>query len=237
MNTDSANILTKNTAGNPIYDITPFTLLDYPGKTACIIWFAGCNMRCSYCYNPSIVLGKGSISYFDALKFVISRGTLLDAVVLSGGECTSHKDIQLFAESLKKLGRLVKVDTNGSNPEVLKGLIAGQLADFVALDFKAPRARWEELTASKHFEHFEQSLGLLISSGVPFEVRTTVHDGLLTTEDLSGMITYLEEKNYRGTYYLQEFRNATSTIGSLPPSGRLTKDGLKSKSFAIEIRA
>lgn len=81
MNTNNEYNLTKIDVAKPIYSISPFTLLDYPDKTACILWFAGCNMRCLYCYNPDIVLGKGKISYEEALKFLKTRVNLLDGVV------------------------------------------------------------------------------------------------------------------------------------------------------------
>ena len=92
----------KVDVAKPIYSITPFTLLDYPHKAACIIWFAGCNMRCLYCYNPDIVLGKGKLSFQEALNFLKTRINLLDGVVLSGGECTSHKNIKVLLQEIKK---------------------------------------------------------------------------------------------------------------------------------------
>jgi pyruvate formate lyase activating enzyme len=120
-----------------VYNITPFTLLDYPDKTACIVWFAGCNMRCVYCYNVDIVRGKGRMSYDEVYGFLDTRRGLLDAVVLSGGECLMHRSIESFIIELKKRNLLVKIDTNGSYPLVLSKLINEQLIDYVALDFKA----------------------------------------------------------------------------------------------------
>ena len=119
----------KENVSTPIYSITPFTLLDYAHKSACILWFAGCNMRCLYCYNPEIVLGKGSISFEKALGFLRSRKILLDGVVFSGGECLLHKNIIELIAEVKKMGFLVKIDTNGSQPKVLKSLIEKQLID------------------------------------------------------------------------------------------------------------
>ena len=124
----------------PIYNITPFTLLDYPDKSACIFWYAGCNMRCLYCYNPEIVLGKGTATFSEAISFLKSRQGLLDAVVFSGGECLIHKNILDQIKTVKELGFLIKIDTNGSNPNVLKQLIKSNLIDYVALDFKGTKA-------------------------------------------------------------------------------------------------
>ena len=99
-----------------IHSFTPFTLLDYPDKSACILWFAGCNMKCDYCYNPEIVFGKGAFYFSEIISFLKSRSNLLDAVVFSGGECLIHKDIISFIKLVKSLGLLIKVDTNGSQP-------------------------------------------------------------------------------------------------------------------------
>ena len=98
-------------ASTPIYSITPFTLLDYPHQSACILWFAGCNMRCLYCYNPEIVLGKGKLTFQDALDFLHTRKNLLDAVVFSGGECLLHKNCLEFIATVKK-----SVEDNMDNP-------------------------------------------------------------------------------------------------------------------------
>lgn len=97
------NVLNKKI----IYNISPFTLLDFPDKTACILWFAGCNMRCAYCYNPDIVLGKGKKTIKEALNFIKTRKGLLDGVVLSGGECTLYKELPEIAREIKKMGFLV----------------------------------------------------------------------------------------------------------------------------------
>lgn len=202
----------------PIYSISPFTLLDYSDKTACILWFAGCNMRCVYCYNPKIVLGKGKFTLDEALKFIDSRKNLLDGVVLSGGECTSHKGLEPFLQQLKERGLLVKVDTNGSNPEVLKKWLQEKLINYVALDYKSHPEKYKEVTQSDLYVAFETSLKLLIKSDLPFEVRTTLHSELLFQEDIQQMVTYLEKNMYSGTYYLQDFRNETETLGNVQSS-------------------
>jgi len=197
-------------------------MLDYPDKTACIIWFAGCNMRCSYCYNPDIVCGKGKISFSDALSFIDRRKHLLDGVVLSGGECTMYKDLDAFAVAIRQMGLLIKIDTNGLNPALLKSLIQSQLADYIALDFKAPHSKFRAITRTLQFSKFERSLDILLSSDISFEVRTTIHSELLKQEDLQEMALFLEEKKYGGNYYLQYFINNTATIGALPAShGRI----------------
>jgi pyruvate formate lyase activating enzyme len=202
----------------PIYSITPFTLLDYPHKTACILWFAGCNMRCLYCYNPDIVLGKGKLSFQEALKFLKTRINLLDGVVLSGGECTLHKNIINLIVEIKKMGLLIKVDTNGTNPDMIEFLLKEKLIDYVALDFKAPIDKFKSITNSDLYSGFISSLKLLISSAIPFEVRTTLHSSLLVQNDIQKMIDVLEKFDYKGAYYIQNFVNNTKTLTELENS-------------------
>ncbi|MDR0762368.1 MAG: radical SAM protein, partial [Campylobacteraceae bacterium] len=97
----------------PIFDITPFTMLDYPEHLSCIVWFAGCNMRCSYCYNPHIVLGEGNIGIDELLNFLRTRAGRLEGVVLSGGECTLYPELPKLCREIKELGFKIKLDTNG----------------------------------------------------------------------------------------------------------------------------
>ena len=141
-------------ASTPIYSITPFTLLDYPHQSACILWFAGCNMRCLYCYNPEIVLGKGKLTFQHALDFLHTRKNLLDAVVFSGGECLLHKNCLEFIATVKKMGFLVKIDTNGSKPKVLQALLQQKTIDYVALDFKSLPNTFEKISSSEACKQF-----------------------------------------------------------------------------------
>lgn len=210
----------KGNVSYPIYSITPFTLLDYAHKSACILWFAGCNMRCLYCYNPEIVLGKGTISFEKTLTFLNSRKYLLDAVVFSGGECLLHKNILELITEVKKMGFLVKIDTNGSKPAVLQELLKKRLIDYVALDFKALPAHFKKITQSNFFLPFQKSVRMLIESGLSFEVRTTVHSDLIDGNQLRQMIQYLEKQNYIGNYYIQYFMNGATTLEKLGYSTR-----------------
>lgn len=227
----------KESAVKPIFSITPFTLLDYPHKSACILWFAGCNMRCLYCYNPEIVLGKGTISYEKAITFLQSRQNLLDAVVFSGGECLLHKDIVSLIEEVKKMGFQVKVDTNGSKPEVIQKLIEKELIDYVALDFKGMPSSFEKITQSNLFVPFEKSLHLLLDTGISFEVRTTVHSDLINEKEVEMMIDYLEKANYSGNYYIQHFINDVVTLEKLGYSSKnLNADSLSTKNIKVHLR-
>jgi len=237
VNTDNELILQKESAVRPIYSLTPFTLLDYPHKSACILWFAGCNMRCLYCYNPEIVFGKGIISFGNAIQFLKNRKNLLDAVVFSGGECLLHKRSIPFIEEVKNMGFLVKIDTNGSQPKILKELINKKLVNYVALDFKAMPENFEKITQSELFIPFEKSLLLLLESEVPFEIRTTVHSDLLKKNDIRQMISYLENIGYSGNYYIQHFRNEAQTIEKLGHSFRdLENENLSTEKIKVHFR-
>jgi pyruvate formate lyase activating enzyme len=218
VNTNNGDISRNYAAHRVIYNISPFTLLDYPDKTACILWFAGCNMRCLYCYNPEIVFGKGKLTFADALNFLKSRRGLLDAVVLSGGECSLHQHLPEFITEIKRLGFLVKMDTNGSTPGLLRYLSQNGLLDYVALDFKAPKNKFRTLTTSNLYLHFRESLRVLVTSHIRFEVRTTIHSDLLSQSDLQEMLDVLDTEGYKGTYYLQNFRNGSQTLMELEES-------------------
>ena len=172
-------------------------------------------MRCLYCYNPEIVLGKGTIAFDAFLPFLNKRKGLLDAVVFSGGECTLHKSIYEHIVRVKALGFLVKIDTNGSKPELLQRLIDEKALDYVALDFKALPSKFEYITQSNLYAAFEQSLEILLANSVPFEVRTTYHSELLDEGDIKKMIVFLERHHYVGNYYIQHFRNDTETLGDV----------------------
>ena len=197
----------------PIYDITPFTALDYPDHLATIFWFAKCNIRCVYCYNKDIVFGEGKISEEEAITFLQSRIGLLEAVVLSGGEATLYSDLVAFCKKIKQLKFKIKLDTNGLKPEIVQVLVENGLVDYIALDYKAPKEKYFEITKNKHFDSFSKTLNFLIQKQFPFEVRTTVHSDLLRVEEINRIIKDLLKRGYRGTYYLQPFVFTEHTIG------------------------
>jgi pyruvate formate lyase activating enzyme len=226
----------KPSAKKIVHSITAFSLLDYPDHTACILWFAGCNMKCSYCYNPEIVYGKGSYSIPEIISFLEKRKGLLDAVVFSGGECLLYKESLELMVLIKRMGFLIKVDTNGSKPERLQQAIAIGLIDFVALDFKATKAKFREITEKNYYKHFLDCLSLLQMTQTPFEVRTTIHSELLEEEDLKEMIQVLKSKNYFGNYYLQPFRNGVETLKKMNASQSKTFTHLSTPTIWVQMR-
>jgi len=219
-----------------IHSFTPFTLLDYPDKSACILWFAGCNMKCDYCYNPEIVFGKGLFYFSEIFSFLKTRRNLLDAVVLSGGECLIHKDIIPFIKLVKSLGFLIKVDTNGSQPKVLEKLIKEQLIDYVALDFKGTKEKFFAITKSDFYSQFISCFELLQNSSIPFEIRTTYHSSLLNPEDIASMQNVLVELGYDKTYFIQNFRNYQNTIAPLADSQSISEKDIHQNMTKIIFR-
>ncbi len=180
-------------------------MLDFPEHIACILWIAGCNMRCGYCHNPQIVLGKGTIGTEQAFDFLRSRKGLLEGVVFSGGEATTWSGLAGFIRQVRAMGFAIKLDTNGLRPDVVESLLCEGLLDRVALDYKAPRSKFQKVTATSAFSRFERTLDLLCKQErVPFEVRTTVHADLLEEDDLLAMASDLSRRGYRGQYALQQ---------------------------------
>lgn len=224
----------------PIYSVTPFTMLDFPHKTACIVWFTGCNMRCPYCHNPQIVKGKGRSNVTEVMAFLKKRQGLLDGVVLSGGEATSYAALRDFIRAVKSLGYAIKLDTNGLRPNALCGFLLEGLLDFIALDYKAPPAKFKHVTGTEKFVDFDKTLDLLCSQNtVAFEIRTTVHTELLDEADVQAIINDLAMRQFRGTYAIQNFRhdNAKPTLGLLGPQRRfLNTSQLDEKGLLIEFR-
>jgi len=229
--------LTKNfLAKKNIFGITKFTTLDFQNHLACIFWFAKCNMRCSYCYNADIVHGEGTLSNKEVLDFLKTRIGKLDGVVLSGGECTLSPDIIELCEEIKELNFKIKIDTNGLNPNLLKELIDFSLVDFIALDYKAPANKFQEITKNNHIEKFYKTLDMLIEKKFPFETRTTVHPDLLDENDINAIINDLKIRKYSGTYYIQNYLHVDSTIETLSKPTRVLNTSLLSKSIPIEYR-
>lgn len=178
------------------------TLLDYPGKVSCIVFVGGCNFRCPFCHNSDLVLASQklpTIAEDDFFNFIKTRVGLLDGVVITGGEPTLYPDLSRFMKKVKGLGFLVKLDTNGSNPEMVRKLIKGRLVDYIAMDLKGPLSTYQN-----YAEHIETTIKILTKSGLEFELRTTVVPTLHTKEDLLEMARELQTIGLV-TWYLQQF--------------------------------
>ena len=126
------------------------SLLDYPDQISAIVWTSGCNFRCPFCYNKNLALGTAELFPHDEiLSFLLKRKTLLEGVVISGGEPLLHDDLVDFIKKIKNLKLLVKIDTNGAFPEQLRELLEQQLVDYIAMDVKAPKKKYSQLTGIK----------------------------------------------------------------------------------------
>ncbi len=194
-----------------ISGVTKLTLIDFPGKTACIVFTAGCNFRCGYCHNPEFVLPErlreiapGFIPEEAMLGFLKRRQGMLEGVVITGGEPTLHPDLEAFIRKVRALGYAIKLDTNGNRPEVLRRLIDAELLDYVAMDFKIDHARYPGLVGpGADPEKIRESFDLLKEGRVPYEFRTTLVREIHTDEVLADMRRELKGS---ARYFLQTFR-------------------------------
>jgi len=189
------------------------SLLDYPDTISAIIWTIGCNFRCPFCYNKDLVLGKvGSMPEEEILSFLEKRKGLLEGIVISGGEPLMQKDIVQFVEKVKKLRYLIKIDTNGMYPEKLKELIDKKLVDYIAMDVKAPKKKYDKLTDVKtDIKKIEKSIEIIKNSKLGYEFKTTFAPGLLTKEDIISIAKWLKGSK---RFYLQQFKNDAPLISS-----------------------
>jgi pyruvate formate lyase activating enzyme len=165
-----------------------FSLSEYAGKISAIVFFQGCNFRCPFCHNPELVEPNSyatPISKEKVIEFLRRRSDRLEAVCLSGGEPTLQTDLYDFVREARSVGLRVKLETNGSRPDTLAEMLDSRLLDFVSLDVKAPLERYERAVhASVDPADIARSVALVISSGVPHEMRTTFHEGILSLCDL-----------------------------------------------------
>jgi pyruvate formate lyase activating enzyme len=172
-----------------------FSLIDYPGKLACVIFTQGCNFRCPYCYNSQLVLPKcfgPVIPEEEVFLFLEGRRRYLDGVVVSGGEPTLQADLIPFLDNIRRLGYAVKLDTNGSRPGVLRELIRRGLVDDVAMDVKAPLAQYPQATGvDVPAGCIQESIDALRHSGIRYEFRTTLVKSLCREEDLPDIVQWI----------------------------------------------
>ncbi|MCX6803853.1 MAG: anaerobic ribonucleoside-triphosphate reductase activating protein [Candidatus Diapherotrites archaeon] len=185
------------------------TLVDFPNKVACIVFLVNCNFKCKFCYNRELTSHKffkkskrELIDEKDFFNFIESKKKMLDGVVITGGEPTLSPGLTSFLRKIKSLGFAIKLDTNGTNPGILKKLFAERLVDYVAMDFKAPFEKYPKITQSEiSSEKILGSIDLIKTSGVAHEFRTTLYP-LLTINDLLEMAKVLKGEKW----FLQNFQ-------------------------------
>jgi len=190
-----------------ICGLQKLTLIDYPGRLAATIFLCGCNFRCPWCYSRELVLPEEiekqpKISEKELSDFLKERKGTLEGVVLCGGEPCLHEDLSQFCQKIKKLDYLIKLDTNGSRPQMLKKLIDEKLIDYVAMDVKLPKERYKEVLGVD-VKNIEESIKVLKDSKINYEFRTTVIPTILDKEDIIKIAKWLSPAK---KYYLQNFR-------------------------------
>ena len=194
-----------------IAGLQKLSLIDYPNKMTAVIFTVGCNFDCIYCHNKELFKDKNIknrlIAEKEIFEFLNKRKNILEAVSITGGEPTLHKDLPDFINKIKKLGFLVKLDSNGTNPKMLKKLVNKKLVDYVAMDIKAPlnNEKYKKIVqvdCANFLKNILESMEFLLENRVGFEFRTTLAKGLLTKGDIIDIIKKIKNKK---TYYLQNF--------------------------------
>jgi pyruvate formate lyase activating enzyme len=188
--------------------IQKLTLIDYPGVIAATVFTVGCSFRCPFCHNPELVLraqfpsaNKMEEEFFQHLA---KRKGKLEGVCITGGEPTIQPGILDFMKKIKALGFLVKLDSNGTRPDVLRKVIQGKLADYIAMDIKNQPKNYSKTVGLKaDVKRIKLSLEMIMNSGIPYEFRTTVVPGIHTEEDFLKIAEWIRGAK---TYYLQEYR-------------------------------
>ena len=180
------------------------TLIDYPDKIAATVFTVGCNFRCSFCHNPDIVKnGLATITEKEFFDFLSKRKKLLEGIVITGGEPTLHRDLVDFISQIKDMGYLVKLDSNGTKPHVLKRLIKNDLIDYVAMDIKAPWSKYRDVVCREtDVSKIKESVKILKEGNVDYEFRSTVLPELHSLDDLVKMARQIKGAK---KYYLQQF--------------------------------
>ena len=198
-----------------ISGIQKLTLLDFPGKLACTVFTSGCNFRCPFCHNASLVLPGMSdhIDEQEVFSFLKKREGILEGVCITGGEPCLQPDLEAFIRKVRELGFAIKLDTNGSFPEKLSSLLEKGLLDYVAMDIKTSKERYSEVCGvqnEKLLENVQKSVEILKSSSVPHEFRTTTARELQTKEDFEKIGRWLSGEK---RYFIQQYEASGELVG------------------------
>ena len=197
-----------------IHGLNKTTLLDYPGRVAATIFLGGCNFRCPFCQNSSLVLHPSmqpEISEEEVLTFLKKRTGILEGVCISGGEPTLSTDLEDFIQKIRQLGYPVKLDTNGSHPEILKNLAGKDLIQMAAVDIKACRENYPSLTGllQPDLDAVQETVDFLLHGNLDYEFRTTVVRELHNEEDFLRIGTWLKGAK---AYYLQAYKDSDEVL-------------------------
>jgi len=203
------------------------SLIDYPGKVSSVVFLSGCNFSCPWCHSPHLALNKKreEISQDDFFQFLEKRKDVIDGVVICGGEPTIHHDLSDFILKIKKQGFLIKIDTNGSNPDMLKELIDKKLVDYIAMDIKAPLNQNKYNISSGSFvniENLKKSINLIKSSGIDYEFRTTIIPSIHNQKDIEQIAKDIGPAK---RFFIQNFR----------PGGNINPQMANEKPYSLEF--
>ena len=197
-----------------ISGLQKMTLLDYPGKVACTVFTGGCNLRCPFCHNASLVLPEradDATNEAEVLRFLEKRQGLLEGVAVTGGEPLLHAELPDFLRKVRAMGFRIKLDTNGTFPDRLRAVVEEGLADYVAMDVKNAPLLYGKTVGLRDFDlaGVERSKDLLLEGRVDYEFRTTVVRGLHTAESLCAAARWIEGAR---AYFLQQYRDSGDVI-------------------------
>ena len=214
--------------GISIKGLQKLSAIDYPGKTCAIVFLPDCNFRCPFCQNPDLIERPGeleAISEEEVIDLVKSRRKWIDGVCITGGEPCIHKDLPDFIRKVKQAGFLIKLDTNGTNPGMLRELLKEGLLDYIAMDIKAPLEKYREAAGVEvDKEAIQKSVKLIMGSGVDYEFRTTVLPRLHSRDDMEAIGKWLHGAE---RYRIQGFRPENCLDRSFRKEGTFSKEELE----------
>ena len=215
------------------YGIQKTSLLDFPGHMAAILFTGGCNFNCPYCHNASLLKAKkeDALDNEEIFSFLKKRASILEGIVITGGEPTIHKDLPDMIRKLKSFGYKIKLDTNGSNPAMLKKLLSEKLLDYVAMDVKAAFSEYEKtISASCDQTAIKESISLFMESDLPHEFRITCVRELQSPDSFHEIGHMLKGA---GLCYLQNFKDSDAVrFSGLHP---FSEEGLKKAAEILQL--
>ena len=221
-----------------INGLRKFSLIDYPGRLSCVVFLGHCNFRCPFCHNPVLIFdaeSQGTISAGELSDFFGQRRGKLDAVVFSGGEPSLDSDLPQYVRLAKEAGFQVKLDTNGSFPQVIRALYADGLLDALGIDYKAPAEKYSSLCGNPDPDlpaRVQESIAFAVKNGIELDVRTTVHRALLSEADLRTMYAELTSLGV-SVWTLQQFHHAELIDESLNDTPTWSDPELKKLAAAL----
>ncbi len=199
-----------------LFGLEKLSLVDYDGKVVATVFTGACNFRCGFCHNAPLVTSVSNLPVFseeDILSYIKKRQGILDGVCVTGGEPTLNKDLPEFCEKLKNLGVSVKVDTNGTNPDMVKTLYENGLADYFAVDIKNDKANYAKIIGFDEYDtsKVEKTVEFLLGGGAPYEFRTTLIKEYHGAENIKAIAEWIKGAD---KYFLQKFKQSDTCISN-----------------------